>query len=212
MTTLPVSTTNSDAANLNQVNSLMREVADSRVTNVFKGPNNINALINGKLPNDLGYGFQFSDSDGVPRILGYIDANNNPKLRISESGIDVTTATNDQLTFNSDNNLFTIVDSGTAVVTLANPVTHFSTTETTVTHGLGYAPAFQVFCTVDPSLGGELIAAPFSGFDGTGAFAFSIKVRVTTTQIIFGVQPNAASAYDGTSWSFKYYLLQETAS
>ena len=215
MALTPVSSSNSDSSNLNQINDMVRQLNNESQTKVFKGPNNVNALITGKLPNDIGYGFQFSDSDNVPRIIGYIDANNNPIFKISESGVDVTTATDDQLNFNSTQNTFKIVSTGTVTVDKA---ANDSFESTSIAHGLDYIPA--MICYIRYDTGGGVytqIPTPLYTLTDNGAGALDVTRAITatidTTNINFSIStPNTGSTYTNAySATFRYYLLQETA-
>lgn len=165
-----------------------REISQRLDTNVIKDKDGNRRVIVGQLP-DGDYGIEVSQAD-----------------------VDVLDATDDQLVMSSAFNMFKIVDSGTATVTLANPVTHFSDNTTSYTHNLGYVPGAVVFVTVDSGLGGELIGVPTTRFDALGNFGFTAHFDVTSTAITFHIQPGAASAYDGTEWNFKFYLIRETAS
>ncbi len=156
------------------------------------------------------------DENGVSNILiGYQEGGFGTQdngIKVAQQGVDVREATDDQLVLSSAFNLFKIVDSGTATITLANPVTHFSDNTATYSHNLGYVPGAIVYVTVDGSLGGELIGTPTTRFDALGNFGFSAWFDVDSTDITLHVQPGGASAYDGTSWDFRFYLVRETAS
>lgn len=155
------------------------------------------------------------DDAGTPRILigrqeggfGTLDYG----FKISQDGVDVRSATDDQLVMSSAFNTFKVVEAGTATVSLPNPVTHYSLNTTVVTHSLGYKPAYLVYVEAPAGLGGNLHQIPYTGFDTSGNFGISFDALTDTNTITFRVQPGTASAYDGTNWIFKYYLLRETA-
>jgi len=204
MSLTPVSTGNSDAANLNQINNAIRQLNNETQTKVFKGPENVNAVINGKLPDDLGYGFQLSDSNGVPRIIAYIDANNNPILKVSEADQDVVTATDDQLIFNSSQNVLKVVSTGT--VTMSVPALSQLNT-TTVTHNLGYVPAVISFIK-NPS--GTYRQMPFTYWDRATNTTLAVAwADASTTDVTFNLDNNSIALIG--DYTFRYYLLQETA-
>lgn len=68
MSLTPVSPQNSNTQNLGQINNMMRQLNNEQVTKTFKQPNG-NAIINGKLPYEGGYGSLYYDSNGIPRIV-----------------------------------------------------------------------------------------------------------------------------------------------
>jgi hypothetical protein len=65
----PVSSSNSQTANNNTINNMVRQINKEQDTKVFRGPNNSIAIINGKLPYEGGYGSLYYDSDGIPSII-----------------------------------------------------------------------------------------------------------------------------------------------
>ena len=82
------------------------------------------------------------DLTGTPRVLmgKQIGQGGDPDfygIKVSQVDNDVTSAADDKLVMSSAFNMFKIVQTGTATVTLANPVTHYSTTTTSVAHNLG---------------------------------------------------------------------------
>lgn len=218
MSLTPVTSDNSNSANLNQINNAIRQLNNEAQTKVFKGPENVNAVINGKLPNDLGYGFQLSDSNGVPRIIAYIDANNNPIFKVSESGQDVTTATNDDLIFNSSQNVFKIVEANTQ--TLIPPTASWAagnTATVTVPHGLGYEPVFLVYVDwptsvsfSDPGLS-QTPSFAFTGTDAQRPIIASARVDSTNLYLELTNQTGLTANLGELTWTYKYYILQETA-
>lgn len=89
MTFKPLNTTNSYGSNLGQINDMTRQLNKEQQVKVFKGPNNTNALINGRY-SDTKYGTLISDSTGIRRILlGQHPVDGRPGLWISSDGVDV---------------------------------------------------------------------------------------------------------------------------
>jgi hypothetical protein len=215
----PLNSGNSLGANFNQINNIIREINSEQQTKVFKGPNNVNALISGKLPNNLGYGFQFSDTNKVPRIIAYIDANDNPVFKVSQSGVDVTTATNAQLIFNSAQNVFKIVATGTSTFPAASTslgagggwAGDFQTTQ--INHGLGHIPIVfairQGSTTYAPIPSSTIITNAFGAeFLSFTAYADATKVYLGT-HLVINSSTSASASYG--PFNCRYYLLQETA-
>lgn len=128
-------------------------------------------------------------------------------LKVSQSGVNVTTATNNQLIFNSSQDIFKIALSGTATI---GAVIAGSVATATVNHNLGFVPAIIGYI----QLGGATVILPFIGTgppSGTGVLTQLIDVQsVTSTTIIF--ESIAYSTGIGTgALTIKYYLLEETA-
>lgn len=218
MSLTPLTTSNSDSANINQVNDIVRQINNEQQTKVFYGPNNVQALVTGRLPNDLGYGIQFSDASGIPRIIAYIDANNNPVFKISESGVNVTTAGDDELLLNSAQNVFKIVQSGTGTLSVPASMASLDVATETISHGLGYKPAFMCFITGGDAYGtssSQVLMMPFSSpviVAGTIRGFMYADAYTTTSNFVFRWSNNTTiTEVTGGSINFKYYLLQETA-
>lgn len=144
-----------------------------------------------------------------------------PVLRVAKDGFDATTATNDQLVFNSENNIFKIVLSGTATVVVPATFNSGTLLTTTVPHGLGIKPAFSAFVDIplgdgSTTLQGKLTNLPAMILRGTapvGAITVRATADVDTTNIYFRVENTGGFNITGVdgNWVFKYYLQQETA-
>lgn len=138
-------------------------------------------------------------------------------IKVSKEGYDVKTATDDQLIFNSSQNVFKVVLTGSTTVVGSSALAYGTPQTTTIPHGLSGTPAFQVY--VNPS-------SPISGFQGgagitnlpllyfvSGVLALVLQARADSTNLYLDII-NASSGTDDLSlysWTFKYYLLQETA-
>lgn len=165
----------------------------------------------------------FRDSTGIDRIIIGKLPDGKSGLKVSKPTIDVTKASDSELVFNSEQNVFKIVSSGTGSVTIpgataaANTWTSTNSTST-ITHNLGYVPAAFVFldfsATHDNS---NLIALPWSYIPTTGpnsgayinlSFYFALStttLTVTASNTVFGTTQATGTYF------YKYYLLQETA-
>jgi len=179
MATTPTNSSSSSAQVTNQVNNVAREVQAMQTVQVFK------------------------DDAGTRRVILDKDG-----LRTSPVGVDVFTAGNDELTFNSNQNVFKIVASGTSTIN-ASSATAGAIITNTVAHNLGYIPAFQAYY----SLSGYNYQLPNStGWGASGGavtFVNWLFAATDDTNIYINMIP--ASSGDLGLYTVKYYLLQETA-
>jgi len=91
MSLTPVSSQNSDASNLSQVNNMIRQLNNEQTTKTFKQANG-NAIITGKLPYEGGYGSLYYDSNGIPRIVIGILPDGTTGFVVSKEGENVLDA------------------------------------------------------------------------------------------------------------------------
>lgn len=189
---------------LSVINGNFAELDNENVNKIFKDGQG-NDVIIGRLPDDT-YGMLIYRQN-IPNVL----LTGTTGIKVAQSGVDVTTATDDQLVMSSDFNLPKIVQTGSVTVTLPALPTAWTSYTATATHDLGFTPAFLSYCQIDPGLGGELVQTPDVGVDALGNLAYNLRVNVDSTNITFRVQCNGAAAYNNTNWAFKYYLLRETA-
>ena len=160
----------------------------------------------------------FKDETGTPVVI--LDKNG-LKTTAPGGGIDVTTAGNEDFTFNSNNNVFKIVQSGTNTLPDATATTGAAgagaaDVATSVAHGLSYIPAVLAFVT---SAGNYLqipfiYGVTFSGASG-GMGVVRYSVSVDATHIYFNTEiefwAGSAQSVNAGGLPVKYYLLQETA-
>jgi hypothetical protein len=178
----------------------------------------------------------YYDVNGVPNVLlgnrlkntanGL--ASNQGGFFVGKPGIDVTQATNSQLIFNSGNDVFKIVVSGTTTIpgrTLSTSSSYFDTIQ--IAHGLPYVPIMQAYglVTYNAVFNNTLPVQLLTGyatlpFDGISPFAgvgnlqtFLIKAITDATNVYFTYfyQTNGSGSYTFPAVPIKYYLLQETA-
>jgi len=120
-------------------------------------------------------------------------------IKISKSGDDVKTADDKDLVFSSKFNSPKIFASGTATVTTDGS----GDGTTSVTHSLGYSPAFKVFCEIsgkyypDP---GNYIRRETEGPQSSHAYT-------DTTKLYIAMDGAGAS----TAYKFKYFLFVDLA-
>lgn len=86
----PISSQNSYSQNWNEVNNMVRQLNKEQTTKVFKQAGG-NAIINGKLPYDGGYGSLYYDDTNIARIIIGIDPDGDMNIHVSKPGEDVVT-------------------------------------------------------------------------------------------------------------------------
>lgn len=120
---------------------------------------------------------------------------------------------------NISDDVFGIVASGTYTLALSNPIIKDEIDSGSVAHNLGFAPVLMAFVTIPstitghPYIAGKLQKLPviFAG----GAFIEAIvDANVDSTNVNFYAVNvwSGALSWGLTSLTFKYYLLQESAS
>lgn len=154
------------------------------------------------------------DENGDNRILiGHQDGGFgtlNYGIKVSQEGVDVRDATDDQLIMSSAFNLPKIVASGTKTVTVpSGGFTAYNYYSASYTHNLGYIPSYFAFFE-SAVTGGERSPGSSLIVDPSGNVAFTTYIEASATDITFYVAA-ANSGYSGT-YDFKYYLFRETAS
>ncbi len=155
-------------------------------------------------------------------LFGF-DSAGNMVVKVAKPGYDADTAANSNLIFNSAQNVFKIVGSGT--VSLLGTYSHGVGAQSnvlidtkSVAHNLGYYPATLIYSLPTSAAGykpvsdGSIIV---NGFSSTYNYSFTREFFVTTTTIVFNIFYNAYLSSGTTSGTlgedYKYYLLQETA-
>lgn len=166
----------------------------------------------------------YNDENGTPSILIGLDSTGKSVIKVSKTGVDVTTATNAQLAFNSAQNMFKIAQrtrvlSSTYVPSIVCPGNEYKvyTLVDSYTHGLGYVP--QVMGTVFES--GSYSPLPFTratdvGVDGSLLITYSMFTDATYLSTMIEVSFDCIADAGGVnlelpSYDFQFYLLQETA-
>lgn len=186
----PLTTKNSDEANLAQINDMMREVSKRDEIQIFK------------------------DDTGTRRVLLGKGKNGFYGLKVSEEGVDVWDATDAQLIFNSDQNVFKIVDEGTT--SLGSDGSPVQTVE--ITHNLGFAPIPHVFLNgVTLSGIGSGLNIPLPAFENLNIDLVGNVVQdrsryiatADSTKLYITLLNATGAVIDPLN--IKYYLLQESA-
>lgn len=195
------------------INNNFAKLDSDAVTKTYKQANG-NAIVQGKLPYDGGYGSLYYDANGVPSVLIGIAPSGRTVIRASKEGVDVTTAADEDLVMNSENNLFKIVSTGTVDITRSPSTDTGTATISYADLGLANKPtvfAFGVGGTPYPIIEPEMSGA---GVGNIGQ-VHSFSVNHFMEEVTFGIYaPNyVASSYYGfgTSDSVRYYICVETS-
>ena len=146
-------------------------------------------------------------------VFGFLESTNKFGLKVAKAGYDVLTATDSQLIFNSEQNVFKIVQTGTTSVTVPAGYSDSVPYTASVAHGLGVAPAILAYVQSTSAAIGGAQGSPLPVIVNTSfpfAYAGLVDCSVTTTTVVFTVAGTVAGQLNGI-WTFRYYLLQETA-
>lgn len=134
-------------------------------------------------------------------------------------GIDVMTADNADLTFNSSQNTFKVLATGT-IETTSTVISNagaglFSSVNTNVgsyTHNLGFKPAVFAYAEFSNGVRAQLPYVINDCSSTTQAFWISYTPNVTSTQLLIGIRGMSyGTAVSTSAVSIKFYLMQETA-
>lgn len=143
-------------------------------------------------------------------VFGFYGDANKFGLKVAKDGFDVLTAVNADLVFNSEQNVFKIVQTGTITVTKPAGV---YTGDATVTHNLGFTPSVMAFSGENGGVPLPDFSIFTSGTDGGKIWRLVCISSVTTTAVTFSYDtPSIGFGTTGPlTVDIKYYLLQETA-
>lgn len=181
----PLNSTNSLTQNLSQATDMFRDLFARETTEIFK------------------------DDTGERRVLIGKGASDFYGLKVSKPGHDVYTATDAQLIFNSDQNVFKIV----ASVTLS--ITGLATSNNSVTyaHGLGYKPAIVAYLNAG-AFGGQTPLPTWTSLtrddiNHVVVFRTWVNAEVDSTNVYIELYNSTAGIVG--PFNVVVYLLQETA-
>lgn len=162
----------------------------------------------------------FKDDTGTRRVLLGKGADGFYGVKVSPEGTDVYTAGDDDLVFNSNQNVFKIVATNTYVPTWTISITTAANQwntggeDVSIPHGLSYIPAIIGYVVYND----EYYPMPYTSQDaagGTSVVMQNIKISVDATNVIISHSAMALNFPGGVAFgiptSIKYYLLQETA-
>lgn len=151
------------------------------------------------------------DDEGVNRIIIGRQPDASYGIKMSKAGIDVTAATNEQLIFNSNQNVFKIVNTGTVTV---NKAANETSANVFVSHGLSYAPMVIAFGSQGGATNYDLL--PDITFSiTTGAISKHVSTMVTSSDINFYIATPSWTGNtfytDPLTYKIRYYIIGETA-
>lgn len=86
---LPITAGTSDAQTLALINKNFAELDNESVTKVYRGQNGHNAIVEGKLPYENGFGSLFYDENGVPRMVIGLLPDGTMGMVVSKENVDV---------------------------------------------------------------------------------------------------------------------------
>lgn len=164
------------------------------------------------------------DENNIPSLIIDSDPTNGFEMKISKPTVDVTAAADDDLIFNSSQNIFKIV--GVLNANIFNGNTQNITSNNTqvqtnlvhaIPHGLGYIPAFLAYVQLS---GASYCLMPYTAKDIFGSVinnhatrTYSITADANNIYIILQVTQTSTTSttitYGGEP--VKIYLLQESA-
>lgn len=159
------------------------------------------------------------DDTGTRRVLLGKGADGFYGLKVSKGSYDVYSTDDENLIFNSNNNLFKIIDSGTvSIPSGTTPSASVEDYSVDVSHSLGFAPLVIAY-TVESNDSLRLFGVlNIDSSTLTGGF---VETQVMTDEEIFSTDTyvrfyvahtNATgSGVDFLGRTIKYYILQETA-
>lgn len=137
-------------------------------------------------------------------------------LRISQAGKEVATATDEELIFNSDRNLFKIIDTKTGKVTVSwvgaspGPIQTFTKT---IAHGQSNTPAILAFANDPTEAAGTYRPLPYDvvAYDGVARMGIAARMTYSVNQVDLKFTVQTTTNLVNGDWPFRYYILQETA-
>lgn len=177
------------------INKNFAELDSEGTTKVYYNAAGNVGVTEGLLPNSLGEGTLLNDSNGVPLIGVYVDANNSPIIKVAQPGNNVTTATSSQLAFDSSRKTFQIIGTPFSTSFSVTSTASFGATTVSIGHGLGYVPLTLNVANITTNgwSPGETGSYPLPyqsmATSGTirGYAAYVILKRVTTGSIEFEI-------------------------
>jgi hypothetical protein len=162
----------------------------------------------------------YYNDNGIPTVLLGLRRSTTPTqqgLYVSKDGVDVTQASDSQLVFNSNQDLFKIVLTGTLTNTPPNPLPSGNSSTVSMAHNLGFTPAFVGYLNGSGSsylTPGTFYQIPYITF---------ILVTGTPEPLTYTMSSDGTNIYatisngggvgitDLGTTNFKFFLLQETA-
>lgn len=191
----PLNSASSQAAITNAINDISRDLKNKESVQVFKDDTGQRRVLLGKGKDDF-YG-----------------------LKVSQPGFDVFEASDDELAFNSNNNVFKVVASGELEIPAFTVVIPAGTANdgvasVTYTHDLGYIPSVMAFFAE----GGTRSPIPATEVGITGPNDVStfevypiVDDEILTIFAVFAAYSTAGTSITNSPITIKFYLFRETA-
>lgn len=140
---------------------------------------------------------------------------------VTRTGVDAITNTDPaQFIFNSNQNVFKVVASSTASLTGSSSINNNQTQTQTIAHNLGFTPAVLIYVNavsvVGIQGGGGLTNLPVSYIlpgIATSYPIITLQNRIDSTNLYLDLVCHLGTAnnFSAYTWTYRYYLLQETA-
>jgi len=162
----------------------------------------------------------FKDDTGTRRVLSGKGKSGFYGFKVSQPGIDVYEAADDELIFNSDLNVFKYITKGTQSITVAagTYARGASLGSLAIPHGLSTTPAFLLYVSVPLTLviGSYTSNAPAFSYvdDGTNVHPATVAYgSIDNSNLTLHIVNLYSSLNLGNAftWTFKYYIMQEIA-
>lgn len=168
----------------------------------------------GRVQYDPARGVIVNDGSNNIGLFG-IDESGNVVIKIAKPGFNADTASDDELIFNSSQDIFKIAYKGTTTINV--PDTSSNTYFSTITHNLGYVP--YVIAFVKPAFGGSTIdeyqPMPYMPTTHSATLGNALVIleacqvsATSPTQVTFSVSVGVDD--NRGDWIIEYYLLQES--
>lgn len=168
----------------------------------------------------------YKDKNGVNNILIGIDSSGSSRIIVAEDGVDVLTATDDQLIFNSRQNILKIVKEVDLTLTIShvagaagNPNV---TQQAVIAHGLSFIPTpssniviptyFSGLFDTSPTTNETNPALVYANVSGSLKLLSVAKVNVDATNVYLTATIDNTLPTDPYTYSAKVLLLQESFS
>ena len=191
------------------INEQSRIISNEDRTKIIKSDSGIETVTLGQLPTG-GNGLLIKDSDNVNRALFGEYPDGDIAVKVSKPGKNVATAADDELIFNSNQNVLKVVGTGSASLDATSGGGWY--TYPVITHGLGFLPMVLGSCN-SPAFGSNQWAMlPYTQIIGGTDYVINAQIlSITENTLQFGVELGDLASGSFGTWNFKYYLLQETA-
>ncbi len=128
-------------------------------------------------------------------------------LKVSQPGFEVLSCTDKQLVYSSEFGTFRVYAFGSGSVTVPNPM---AVTTVSITHSLGYRPAFAVYSQIYDAIAGSVTTGYYlmsytDPFGGDG----SIEPYCDSTYL--KIRYGAVHAPSGSVMAYRYFIYYNQA-